>query len=186
VKLFDPPPEDWISFDPPSGWPTGWANEEPGDPVLVLATDRVLSFRPGRDWHPIRHQTSGIGCHQRIWMATLLTPRPHIREAMIRMDERWHDSQVGMFGVALSDINEYAAFLRDEFGPWAGCESSYGLFEESHYPIDVSQDALKELCEDVFPGDLDDLVDWDGHGKMERLFGSIGRWKLLVLGANSD
>ena len=138
-------------------------------------------FKPGRTFVDLQHQTSGHACHQVYLQATILKPREP--EKLRLIESKWLDSDAGCFGVGLDTILEYRAQLKELYG--LDCNGCYQDFEEGVYPIDCSPEALKKLCEDEFPEDLDDLIKF-GDGPFERMCGCIGRWNIYVLGENCD
>ncbi len=141
---------------------------------------RMPQFKPGRTWTKLAHQTAGHACHQRYLICTGLSRKLGIVQGTVELNQKWLDSQAGCFGVSLGTAVEYNADLHRLFG--AGCNLSHRDFEEGFYPIDV--EFLPWLASDILPKDLDELIEW--RNGFERIAGSIGRWKLVILGENSD
>lgn len=138
-------------------------------------------FKPGRIWLKLVHQTAGHACHQRYLICTLLTPKsPKIAQGLAALDRKWIDSQAGCFGVSLGQAVGYDADLRSLLG--AGCNDSHHHFEEGFMPLDTR--FVPEVAADTLPQDLDELIEW--RNGFERMGGSIGRWRVAVLGQNSD
>ncbi len=155
-------------------------------PALVLAVraepSRTYKFVDNQQFRPIAHQTAGVACHQHYMYGRLLHPKPSVAEALKIIEQHWLGSNCGVFGVSLDDLIIYRAQLKlllDE-----DCNYSYEDFEEGLYPMDLAVHTLANLCEDGLPESLDDLIqfgdEWDRFG------GSIHRWKLYILSANSD
>jgi len=140
-------------------------------------------FKPGREFINLQHQTSGHACHQVYLQATVLTPREPVKIQML--SDAWLESDAGCFGVPLDEVLKYREQLKALFGLGVDCNQSYQDFEEGIYPIDCSPEALKALCEDDLPEELDDLIEF-GDNKFARFCGFVGRWSLFVLGENCD
>lgn len=101
------------------------------------------------------------------------------------LSDAWLESDAGCFGVPLDEVLKYREQLKALFGLGVDCNQSYQDFEEGIYPIDCSPEALKALCEDDLPEELDDLIEF-GDNKFARFCGFVGRWSLFVLGENCD
>ena len=142
---------------------------------------RTYNFKPGRTWVNLAHQTAGLACNQHYIHATVLTPiSEKVAHGMKMLEKKWLDSNAGVFGVSLKELNEYDADLRHLFG--ASCNSCHRGFEEGIYPIDIG--CISQLAADDLPKELDDLIEWkDGWS---RAIGCIGRYGLWVVGENSD
>jgi hypothetical protein len=156
--------------------------DEKSLPILVLATESDYDFAPGRSWRYIAHQTAGLACHQIYLLATILTPKGGVAEKMNQISERWLDSNCGALGTSLDEILEYRSQLNSLLG--VDCDNSYRGFEEAIYPIDCTAQNLAKLTDEILPQNLDDLVVWPSDS--DRYLGFIGRWKLYILGGNSD
>jgi hypothetical protein len=139
-------------------------------------------FKPGREFINLQHQTSGHACNQVYMQATLLKPREPVKIQML--SDAWLDSDAGCFGVPLDEVLKYREQLKALFGLGVDCNHSYQDFEEGIYPIDCSPEAIKALCEDDLPEELDDLIEF-GDNNFARLCVYI-RWSLFVLGENCD
>lgn len=157
-------------------------------PLLVLAIGgheehpcTEFKFKKTRTFLPLQHQTAGLGCHQHYMFATVLKPRHP--EKIKKLCDHWYESNAGIFSASLNEVNEYRTEINDLFG--VDCNGTYTFFEEGLYPIDLNEGSLEKMCIDRnLPKELDDLVIWES--KMHRIFGFIGRWKLFILGENSD
>lgn len=163
----------------------GYVDMSAGGGFLVLAPDKVsakLEKAGGYEWVEFKHQTAGLACHQHTIVGILLSPRPKVREILGNLSREWLDSNAGWWSNSLNVINEYEAWLQSRLG--VSCENSYGLLEEGLYPIDATSESLKKLTTTKLPADLDDLIKWPSD--MDRVCGSLGRWKLFCIGDNCD
>lgn len=179
-------------------------------PILVLAIyepspDVPEDYRLNAEWAgrlglegllPLRHQTAGVGCHQHYMWVIPLKPRPEVEVAMYRLEKHWYAQDTGALGVPLDELVEYRGQLRD----WlhVDCNWTYRYFEEGIYPVDGTPEHIKRLTEQELPEDFDELLEWtrpdDPEDPQERerrvamrhLMGFIFRWKLFILGENSD
>jgi len=150
-------------------------------PILVLGTVSEYKMSKRFQWQWLRHQCGGRACRQLEVFATILEPKPGVYERMVELADHWYNSQQGAFGVSLDSIIEYRQQLRNWFG--VDCNWSYRDFAEAVYPIDCTLENLGKLTNQKFPKELDRLVkDRDDFD----LFGSGNRWRLYVLGENSD
>jgi len=138
-------------------------------------------FKPGREFINLQHQTRGHACNQVYMQATLLKPREPVKIQML--SDAWLDSDAGCFGVPLDEVLKYREQLKALFGLGVDCNHSYQDFEEGIYPIDCSPEAIKALCEDDLPEELDDLIEF-GDNNFAKFY--VGRWSLFVLGENCD
>lgn len=157
---------------------------ERAEPWLVLAVDGDYDyeFAPGREWLHVDHQTAGIGCHHHYLHALRLTPKNDaVRKWMTDISDNWFATNVGAFYPTLNEILLYRNNLQ-VLG--FDCDACYREFEEGIYPIDLTKDSLARICSDELPDDLDSLVIW--KNPMEQLFGLARRWRLYILGPNSD
>lgn len=156
-------------------------------PRLVLAikdrgTDSLFTFREGREWHRILHQTGGLCCnHARMW-CTFLTTRPAVTPVVNEISARWLDSNAGAFGVRLDEILKYRKFINEKLG--VDCNLSYSDFQEAIYPIDCTIQTIRALCEDDLPSDLNDLLHFDNN--FSSMLGFTSRWNIYILGENCD
>ena len=79
------------------------------EPRLVLAIkdhgyEPRFTFKAGRVWHRILHQTAGLGCHHvRMW-CTFLSPKPGIIPILSEINKTWLDSNAGVLDVRLDDV----------------------------------------------------------------------------------
>lgn len=156
--------------------------DESAEPWLVLALDgdRDYNFAPGLNWQHINHQTAGTACHHWKLHAVRLVPKDDtVRAWMRRIADHWFAN--GWLRVSLDELVAYRKQLR-EMG--CDCNLSYPDFEEAIYPIDCTKEALTKLCSESLPDDLDTLVIW--KNPIDKMCGMIGRWKLFILGPNSD
>ncbi len=179
-------------------------------PILVLAIYEQSPDDPGdyllkAEWAgrlgleallPLRHQTAGVACHQHYMWAIPLKPRPEVEVAMCRLEKHWYEQDTGALGVALDELLEYRGQLRD----WlhVDCNWTYRYFEEGIYPVDGTTEHINRLTEQELPEDFDELLDWmrpddpedprerERRVAIRRLMGFIFRWKLFILGENSD
>ncbi len=139
-------------------------------------------FKPGRQWHKIAHQTAGHACAQHYIVGTLLKPKtPQIQKGIAALNDKWLDSDAGVFGVSLEEVLTYRQDLKTLFG--ADCNQSYSKFEEGFYPLDL--EFLPKLAADSLDVEkLDDMVEWPSG--FARMCGMVGRWSLLIAGENGD
>ncbi len=159
-------------------------------PRLVLAITayeyggefRDYRFKPVRMFLPIAHQTAGHGCHQHYLYGTVLTPREEVAAAMQVINDHWLDTDCGCLGVSLDEVLAYRQQLQTLLH--ADCNRTYRDFEEGIYPIDYTPQTLSSLQTDVFPPDLDELIEW--KDRLNRTAGLIGRWQVFILGENCD
>ena len=158
-------------------------------PQLILAIEvsprseyaRSYQFKIGRDWIRLAHQTAGPARHQRYLYASRLTPKSvDIVQGMNSLSRKWGHSHAGCGGVSLDRAVEYQNDLKKLFK--AGCNVSHHGFEEGFYPIDIEY--LPDLAADKMPDKLEDLVQWSSA--FERAAGCVNRFKLVILGSNSD
>lgn len=176
-----------------------WVVDEGTPPLLILGCSVALDsscpevyeaplrwkMKPGRTWERIAHQYAGVSCSHSYYWATVLTPRPEVAKALAEIDAHWRGTDTGVWGVTLAEIAEYNEQLR-RLIPGATCERVYRDFAEALYPIDCQGGAdVCRLATDDVPDDLNDLVEWEAEG-IQRFLGSVGRWGIWALGANSD
>jgi hypothetical protein len=171
-----------------------WYNRDllGSEPVLALAIEvlpvtlnaglKRYNFRPGREFRLIEHQTAGHACHHHLLWITELAPRDEVRIALKDIAGHYLDSDMGCWGVRLDQILEYRARISAVLN--ADCNDSYLDLEEGIYPIDCTAENLNRLCSDELPKDLDELIEF--KDEFDRVCGSVGRWKLLLLGENCD
>jgi hypothetical protein len=156
-------------------------------PRLALAIkdhgyDPRFTFKEGREWHRIHHQTGGLACnHVKMW-CTFLTVKEDLLPLLDEINDKWLDSNIGVFGVRLDEVLTYRAFINKNLG--ADCDKSYADFEDAIYPLDCSVQLIRALCEDVLPDDLDELLHFEND--FSRTLGFANRWKLYILGENCD
>ena len=160
-------------------------------PRLVLAcSDPSLPILEGeRSWLKIAHQTAGFACNQHHLLGTVLDPRVKVGEAMCVLDKKWEGSCVGMYGATLDQVLAYREDLGEIFKAGLDCNFAFQELEEGFYPIDLTPQVLKRLAYDQLPKHLDELVDWDsmpGNPSLNKVFGSLNRWGLYILGNNCD
>ncbi len=157
------------------------------EPRLVLAIkdhgyEPRFTFKAGREWHRILHQTAGLGCHHvRMW-CTFLSPKPSIIPILSEINKTWLDSNAGVLDVRLDDVLKYRTLINEKLG--ADCNVSYPDFEEAIYPIDCTVETIRALCEDDLPDDLNDLLHFDNN--FSSMLGFAKRWNLYILGENCD
>lgn len=155
-------------------------------PRLFLAVSRLHNAVPSAawplDWVKVSHQHGGLSCDQTTLTGIFLTPRTGVEDKMRSLHARFDIGVVGMFGVSLKTLNEYAAALQETLGE--SCDETYRSFSEALYPIDIGEETLARLTENKLPENLDDLFAW-GPG-LSKTFGSVGRWKVYVIAENSD
>lgn len=131
----------------------------------------------------IAHQTSGLGCGQFYITGTLLQPKSvEVLRGLQEIERKWLDSNVGAFGGAtLEQLNDYERDLRRLFD--ASANRSHRDFAEAIYPIDLEHlPKIAADCPDLET--LDEWIEWEGG--FDRAAGSLNRWKVWVLGENSD
>lgn len=146
-----------------------------------LDSSRDYHFKRGREWKKIAHQTAGLACHQHYIIGTILKPTDHALEGMRILSKKWLDTNVGLGGGTLDELNEYRADLKRLFG--ADCNRSHRHFEEGFYGIDI--EFARILTGEKLPwDDLDSLIEWKSG--FDRAIGCINRWGLWVLGENCD
>ena len=154
-------------------------------PQLVLAVNYYdadkIKFATDRKWLRIAHQTAGHGCHQHYLVGTILTMTPLAKELARILNMTWLESDCGVFGVSMNELENYRTQLR---GYGLDCNFAYPKFEEAIYPVDCTGDALQKLAKDKLPKDLDTLIEFEGG--IDKMCGMIGRWELFILGENCD
>lgn len=170
--------------------------QEAGEPVLVMGM-MVNNFQdpvpdqadlaPEYKWQTIVHQTAGHGCHQRYMVGIVLNAKDYVVEHMKKISNHFLDSEIGCIGTpCLDDILKYREMLR-AMTMVVDCNYSYRDFEEGFYPINCSIHSLNALCKDKFPDDLEELLHWDESATgFDKIFGSVNRWSLVILGDNCD
>ena len=160
-------------------------------PKLVLAivcrqavdgTMAKYNFKHNKRWKMVAHQTAGLACHQVYMYATELKPKEKFVTGIEDLTNYWLDSNVGVFGATLEELNTYNHQLKEAFD--VDCNFSHGYFEEAIYPIDYTSENIKKLTNAKLPKQLDDLVEWESD--LDKVFGGIGRWNLFILGENCD
>lgn len=160
-------------------------------PKLVLALvvyniptpNYVYKFTEPNKWLQISHQTAGHGCHQhKLWVRKLQPKTSTISKNIKVLNDRWLDSDCGIFGVSLTEANNYNEDLQRLFG--VHCNHQWSMFEEGIYPIDCTEEHLKAMTDTKLPKDLDDMLIFSSS--ISKLCGSINRWNLLILGQNCD
>jgi len=162
-------------------------------PKLVLAIEcypynfvddiERYDFTHDREWKLVAHQMAGISCNQKYMYATELTPRNStVRRNIKKITEHWLNTDVGTFGSNLIEVNEFNDQLSRFFD--VQCNISYLDFQEAYYPIDCTHDNIKKMTNAELPKNLNDLIIWQRDHSA--IFGSIDRWKLLILGKNGD
>lgn len=150
-------------------------------PVLVLASKEKYDFYKRRVWKKIAHQTAGYLCHQHYLIGTVLNPKPDVAKKIKDISDYWLDSN-DLFSVpSLDTIITYRKQLRRKLG--VDCNGCYSDFEEGIYPIDCTPENVRKLCSDNLLKDFDSYVKWKKH---EKFMGCMNRWKLYILGENSD
>lgn len=161
--------------------------DEEAQPVLILGVipgERIARarFKPCREWKKVMHQTAGTACHHVAIIGTVLSPRPEIAAKLKELSDVWFATNAGALGPTLDELFNYRNFLREQLG--VDCNSGYNAFEEGVYPIDCTSENLKALVSDELPDDLDKLLVF--RSEIDAMCGFIGRWKLWLLGPNSD
>jgi hypothetical protein len=151
-------------------------------PALVLALDSQYTVKDTSGWTLIKHQSAGHGCHQHLMYGKLLLPREGIQPKLKAINYTWYDSDAGIFGACLDDVLKYREQLNELLG--VDCDRSYRDFEEAIYPIDCTAENIRKLALDPVPDNLDQLIEFDSG--VDRMKGLMGRWKLYILGENSD
>lgn len=144
--------------------------------------EEEYKFKEGKDWIKIAHQTAGHACHQYYFIATVLTPKIELIPKIKDICDEYLDSDIGCFGVNIQELNSYVDLLKNNLD--VDCNWSYDNFEEGIYPIDYSIENLKKLTDDIFPADLDRLIDWKEG--LKKYIGCVHRWGIYILGNNCD
>ena len=145
-------------------------------PVLVLALSEDYPMKDERGWRYIAHQTAGHGCHQHYMKGRVLRPTKPTLAAMRFIDDFWLESDCGIFGVSLEEVNTYNMQLQGLLR--ASANRSHADFEEGIYPLDYSPRLVRRLTTTRLPEKLDELI--KGH------FMPIVWWHLYILGRNCD
>jgi len=158
-------------------------------PIVVLGIIHRGSRPEGynlkaiREWTKIGHQSAGHGCHHIYIQGTILEPKPDIAHQIKILNDKWLESDCGIFGVSLDELMEYRMDLKTLFE--VDCNISHQHFEEAIYPIDCTPDNIKRLTNENIPENLDDFIEFDDK-PFSRLAGMINRWSLFILGQNCD
>lgn len=157
-------------------------------PCLVLAIKQnpqyphEYNFR-NNDFEFIAHQCGGLGCSQMYFQAKKLQINPIYHSQLRIIENHFSNSNVGVFGVTLTEIFEYQNFLTKI--PHADCDLTFSDFKEAIYPIDLTQEVINELTtEKIDINKLDDLIIFDND--IDKMCGFINRFKLYYLTQNSD
>lgn len=158
-------------------------------PVIVLGisiqVEYPRKFIAKKDFYfkKIVHQTSGHACNQHYIYGVVLTPKNNIvKNAIKAISDEWLDSDMGCFGVTLSETLKYREQINKTLG--VDCNASFQSLEEAFYPIDYSKENLERLSSKKIPDNLDDMLEWKDN--MDRVFGCINRWGIYILGENCD
>lgn len=159
--------------------PLVWA-EDLHLPMLIISPYNGQPKHPER-WTLIEHQGSGVGCHNFKAHCIILPIKPEMRQPIADLARKWLDSNAGVFGVTLKEINEYEADLQ-KMG--LTCNSSYAEFVEAIYPFDCTIENLRKVTDAELPDDLDELLSFENE--WNRALGSIKRWNAYILGENCD
>ena len=144
----------------------------------MMLKDIEFGFTKNRKWLKIAHQTAGLCCYQHYLIGTLLKPREEIKREMQEINDFWFDSQEHQ-PAKLVSIKVYQQYLRKWLN--VDCNRSYHELEEAYYPIDCTEENLKQLCSDKLPKALDDWL-----VKPKDKYCYTKNWELLILGGNSD
>lgn len=157
--------------------------EDDMEPVLVFGVEqnernpRKFKWKDPSRWKNIVHQTGGYSCHHHFMTGIILTPTDIGKKLINELSEHYLDSNI-MCYASMDELQNY----RTRLGSYGlDCNLSYPCFEEAIYPIDFSHDALSKICIDVFPDNLDDLL--ESVGPFDFL---SNRWRIWVLGENCD
>jgi hypothetical protein len=187
--LTPPAGHDAATVSPgPEAWQVRWSDEPSGEPpVLVLAASagtaaRGVRFAGGRTWLTVRHQSAGLACHQRTWVATRLTPRPEVVGGLTALVGAGHCCVGALGAPSLDELVRYRDLVRRHLP--ADVNVAWLEYEEAVYPLDCTPEIIAALAVDELPDDLDELCEW--RSPFDRMLGLVGRWKLLVLGPNCD
>lgn len=152
-------------------------------PALVLALETENSIHPDykdREWKYIAHQTAGVMCHQHYMLALELSIKPELKKPIHDLIEHYYESMFGLGFATLTDMNKYRAYIKKNLK--VDCNLSFHALEEGYYPIDVKY--ADKLTNDFLPKNLDDFLDF--KTPVHKLLGCLNRWKLFILGENSD
>jgi len=139
-------------------------------------------FKSDKDWIRIGHQSAGHACHQQYFIATILAPKSELTNKIKDICDEYIDSDIGCLGVNIHELNSYVDLLKSNLD--VDCNWSYTNFEEAIYPIDYSKENLDKLTNDIFPDNLDDLIEW--KEVRQQSIGCIHRWGIYILGKNCD
>lgn len=136
---------------------------------------RLPRFKPGREWLRIAHRHGLRGRQQSYYLGTVLsTKNGPLISAFVG------GYTAGLYDGTLTDTVDYSTDLRDMLS--VGCNESWRDYDLGRYPVDLRY--VADLTAERLPFNLDDLIDWNSGA--ERAAGSVGRWKLLILGTVTD
>lgn len=139
----------------------------------------------GRRFEAFVHQTAGTACCHPKVVATRLRWHPEALEAAQGVCAEWYATNQGAWGgPSLPEANRYNAALADRFGPIVNADTTYGSLAEGWYPVDPTPRALALLTPEALPESLDDLLAFPSP--IMRFAGSVGRWRVVIAGPNSD
>ncbi len=139
----------------------------------------AYTFQPGRQWLRIAHQYGPAGRRSAYYLATLLKSLDSSTQTRLEMLAGGYRTDITTDGTLYS-VNAYDQDLRDTLAHrQINCNHSWRDFDLGRYPIDLEH--LPVLTADKLPANLDDLIEWQSG--TQRAAGSVGRWKLLLLGA---
>lgn len=148
-------------------------------PFLALTIRNGHSFKPGKLWIPLRHQTAGIACNQHEFIVDIVPVSEKTQEAMSIISDHFFDTNLGTLWAQLNEVNEYRKLLNTLLD--VDCNNTFHDLEEGLYPIDI--EGLWKLNTD-YPKDLDDFLEF--KTKWDKFLGFANRWKLYIIGPNSD
>ena len=171
-----------------------WDDDFPELPVLVLGlevSDYELendhkwsrlhyNFKNDKEWFLMTHQSCGLLCRHPHILGTVLQTNEETRKKFVELIELYFETNLGIVGITVDELNEYRKNLKFLLG--VDCNYSHSSLEESIFPVDLEY--LKNLTTEELPENLDDLIIWENS--FERICGSINRWKLWIIGENSD
>lgn len=143
--------------------------------VAMLAfTDLVPVLPVTRNWMAFQHQAAGHACRQKIFIGTIIEPKPTIKSAFVKIAKSNYYACRGWFEDAEVDPELTASYMATVNALGLACgEQARAELCESVYPVDATSSSMGICFEDV--GDLTYLT---VDKRAEPL--------ILFLSANSD
>ncbi|MCY3414764.1 MAG: hypothetical protein INQ03_24150 [Candidatus Heimdallarchaeota archaeon] len=148
-------------------------------PQLVLGVTSEYTMKDEESWRYIQHQYGGMLCRQLYIKARILKPLDKYWDPIHRLEKKFVD----YFGNChtLNSIIEYREYINSNLN--VDCNYDFWDFDEALYPIDCTKENVEILTGEIIKN-FDDAIEFETE--MDRLVGCIGRWKLYILGFNSD